>query len=128
MIKDKNYKLPSYASCLNAQINPQNFQKLKNYFEVAVKDQKIAQLNYKKLVKAVPAVNTQKIRDLSFDQRNEGRDDLEAFKASFMMNRNLNDKYQLILQEEKLKRIISNKVMQRGLLGHRNRRILDLSL
>ena len=62
-------------------------------------------------MKAVPAVNTQKIRDLSFDQRNEGRDDLEAFKASFMMNRNLNDKYQLILQEEKLKRIISNKVM-----------------
>ena len=43
--KERNYKLPSYASCLNAKINPKNYLKLKDYFEMAVKDHKIAELN-----------------------------------------------------------------------------------
>ena len=38
-------KLPSYAECLKAEIKPQNYLVLKQYYELAAKDPKIAKLN-----------------------------------------------------------------------------------
>lgn len=49
-IKDKNYKLPSYSNCLTAEINPRNYHQLKEFFEVAVRDKKIVDLNFKQLI------------------------------------------------------------------------------
>jgi len=41
------YKLPSYASCLRAQIKPKNFMALKHYYELLAKDEKLAKINEK---------------------------------------------------------------------------------
>ena len=38
-------KLPSYSACLKAQIKPQNFRVLKDYYELVVKDFQLAKLN-----------------------------------------------------------------------------------
>lgn len=46
---NKSFKLPSYASCLQASIRPKTFQQLKFYLELAVKDKKVADIAYKTL-------------------------------------------------------------------------------
>jgi len=43
--KTPTVKLPSYAACLKAEINPKNYRTLNRYYEIAVKDPKIASLN-----------------------------------------------------------------------------------
>ena len=42
------YKLPSYASCLRAQIRPKNYTALKGYYELLAKDEAMAKVNEKK--------------------------------------------------------------------------------
>ena len=51
----RSFKLPSYATCLNASIRPKTFQQLKFYLELAVKDKKVADLAYKSLAKQTNA-------------------------------------------------------------------------
>lgn len=41
------YKLPSYASCLRAQIRPKNYTALREYYELLAKDEKLAKINEK---------------------------------------------------------------------------------
>ena len=41
------YKLPSYASCLRAQIRPKNYAALREYYELLAKDEKLAKINEK---------------------------------------------------------------------------------
>ena len=48
MERDATYKLPSYASCLRAQIRPKNFTALKGYYELLAKDQAMAKVNEKR--------------------------------------------------------------------------------
>jgi hypothetical protein len=48
-ISNKSFKLPSYATCLQASIRPKTFQQLKFYLELAVKDKKVADMAYKTL-------------------------------------------------------------------------------
>jgi hypothetical protein len=36
--RDEHLKLPSYATCLKAQIQPRNFRLLKDYYELLAKD------------------------------------------------------------------------------------------
>ena len=43
--KPEKAKLPSYSACLKAQIKPQNFRLLKDYYELVVKDYELAKLN-----------------------------------------------------------------------------------
>jgi len=44
-------KLPSYAECLKAEIKPQNYLLLKQYYELAAKDPNIAKLNKENMLK-----------------------------------------------------------------------------
>ena len=50
-VSNKSFKLPSYATCLQASIRPKTFQQLKFYLELAVKDKKVADMAYKTLSK-----------------------------------------------------------------------------
>lgn len=47
----KQFKLPSYATCLSASIRPKTFQQLKFYLELSVKDKKVADVAYQTLSK-----------------------------------------------------------------------------
>ena len=46
---DQTLKLPSYATCLRAEIRPRNFNALKEYYEIMVKDSAIAKVNERKM-------------------------------------------------------------------------------
>jgi hypothetical protein len=46
---DQTLKLPSYASCLRAEIKPRNFNALKEYYEIMVKDSAMAKVNERKM-------------------------------------------------------------------------------
>jgi len=46
---DQTLKLPSYASCLRADIKPRNFNALKEYYEIMVKDSAMAKVNERKI-------------------------------------------------------------------------------
>ena len=43
----RTLKLPSYASCLRAQIQPKNFSPIKQYYQLLAKDEKLAKMNQK---------------------------------------------------------------------------------
>ena len=45
------YKLPSYASCLRAQIHPKNFSVLKDFYELLAKNQNLARINQNSIFK-----------------------------------------------------------------------------
>ena len=47
------YKLPSYASCLRAQIRPKNYTALREYYELLAKDEKLAKINEKHYLKDI---------------------------------------------------------------------------
>lgn len=41
--------MPSYASCLRADIKPKNFNALKDYYEMLAKDADVTKVNEKKI-------------------------------------------------------------------------------
>ena len=47
------YKLPSYSTCLKAQIRPKDYPALREYYELLTKDEKLAKMNEKHLLKEV---------------------------------------------------------------------------
>ena len=49
----KTLKLPSYASCLRAQIQPKNFSPIKQYYQLLAKDEKLAKMNQKHFLKKI---------------------------------------------------------------------------
>ena len=53
-------KLPSYAICLKANIEPKNFTALKSYYELMAKDSHLATLNKKQLLSKIKTATRDK--------------------------------------------------------------------
>ena len=49
-LHSQTLKLPSYATCLKNDIKPRNYNALKDYYQIMIKDADIARVNAKQLV------------------------------------------------------------------------------
>ncbi|CDW86727.1 UNKNOWN [Stylonychia lemnae] len=115
-----NYKLPSYSSCLQAEIYPQNYQKLRDYFEVAIKDQKIADLNFKNMLKSSKQkhnINT-KLESLYRSDKGYNNSTSSRQNQIYYFSSNINDKYRQLLQDQKLKQLMDQQQLRRSIQLH----------
>ena len=51
--ENSRMKLPSYATCLKANIQPKNFKTLRQYYELVARDTQMAALNKKHILRGI---------------------------------------------------------------------------